>query len=63
LLDESRQCKGVVAFGATLRECEDELRSTLEDWILVGLKLGHPLPVIDDIDLNKEPTCESVDAV
>jgi predicted RNase H-like HicB family nuclease len=35
------QCKGVVAFGATLRECENELLSTLEDWILVGLKLGH----------------------
>ena len=34
-------CKGVVAFGTTLRECEDELRSTLEDWILVGLELGH----------------------
>lgn len=48
-------CKGVVAFGATLRECEDELRSTLEDWILVGLKLGHPLPVIAGIDLNQEP--------
>lgn len=57
------QCKGVVAFGATLRECEDELRSTLEDWILVGLKLGHPLPVIGEIDLNKEPTYEPVDAV
>jgi len=57
------QCKGVVAFGATLRECEDELRSTLEDWILVGLKLGHPLPVVAGIDLNKEPACESVDAV
>ena len=57
------QCKGVVAFGATLRECEDELRSTLEDWILVGLKLGHPLPVIAGIDLNKEPTYEPVDAV
>ena len=26
-------CKGVVALGSTLRECEDELRSTLEDWI------------------------------
>ena len=38
-------CKGVVAFGTTLRECEDELRSTLEDWILVGLEPGHPLPV------------------
>ena len=37
-------CKGVVAFGESLRECEDELRSTLEDWILVGIKLGHPLP-------------------
>jgi len=53
-------CKGVVAFGATLRECEDELRSTLEDWILVGLKLGHPLPVIEGIDLNKEPVYEPV---
>jgi predicted RNase H-like HicB family nuclease len=41
-------CKGVVAFGKTLRECEDELHSTLEDWILVGLKLGHPLPVKAD---------------
>jgi predicted RNase H-like HicB family nuclease len=48
-------CKGVVAFGKTLRECEDELHSTLEDWILVGLKLGHPLPVIEGIDLNREP--------
>jgi len=38
-------CKGVLAFGPTLRQCEEDLRSTLEDWILVGLKLGHPLPV------------------
>jgi hypothetical protein len=56
-------CKGVVAFGARLRECEDELRSTLEDWILVGLKLGHPLPVVNEIDLNKEPTYKPVDAL
>ena len=39
-------CKGVVAFGDTLRACEDELRSTLEDWLLLGLKLGHTLPVM-----------------
>ncbi|MCP9493038.1 MAG: hypothetical protein MSG64_01150 [Pyrinomonadaceae bacterium MAG19_C2-C3] len=38
-------CKGVLAFATTLRECENELRSTLEDWLLVGLKLGHELPV------------------
>ncbi len=56
-------CKGVVAFGTTLRECEDELRSTLEDWILVGLKLGHPLPIIGGIDLNRKPTREPVDAM
>ena len=56
-------CKGVVAFGATLRECEDELRSTLEDWLLLGLKLGHALPVIDGIDLNKEPVYEPVESV
>jgi predicted RNase H-like HicB family nuclease len=40
-------CQGVVALETTLRGCEDELRSTLEDWILAGLKLGHPLPVIE----------------
>lgn len=51
-------CSGVVTFGSTLRECEEELRSTLEDWILVGLKLGHPLPVIAGIDLNREPNYE-----
>ena len=56
-------CKGVLSFGTTLRECEDELRSTLEDWILVGLKLGHRLPVIGGIDLNREPVRAPVDAV
>ena len=56
-------CKGVIAFGKTLRECYDELQSTLEDWIFVGLKLGHPLPVIDGFDLNKEPTHESMAAM
>ena len=56
-------CKGVVAFGTTLKGCEDELRSTLEDWILVGLKLGHSLPIVDGIDLNKEPEYEPLEAV
>lgn len=56
-------CPGVVAFGETLRACEEELRSTLEDWILVGLKLGHPLPVLAGIDLNRQPVHESVEAL
>ena len=56
-------CKGIITFGSTLRQCQDALRSTLEDWILLGLKLGHSLPVIASIDLNKEPTRESVDTL
>jgi len=56
-------CKGVIAFGATLRECAEELHSTLEDWILVGLKLGHSLPVIAGVDLNKVPQYEPVGAL
>mgnify|MGYP000347909139 CR=1 FL=1 len=47
-------CPGVVAFGTTLMECERELRSTLEDWIWLGLRLGHRLPVIGGIDLLEE---------
>jgi len=45
-------CVGVVAFGKTLKECEEELRSTLEDWIWLGLRMGHVLPVVAGIDLN-----------
>jgi len=44
---------GVAAFGKTLKNCEAELHSTLEDWILVGLRLGHPLPKLAGIDLNR----------
>ncbi|MEJ5311082.1 MAG: type II toxin-antitoxin system HicB family antitoxin [Anaerolineae bacterium] len=56
-------CVGVIAFGDTLRECENNLRSTLEDWILVGLRLNHPLPLIADIDLNLEPAYATMDAM
>ena len=45
-------CKGVIAFGATLSETNKLLRSTLEDWVLLGLKFRHELPIIDGIDLN-----------
>lgn len=57
------KCKGVVAFAESLKECEDELRSTLEDWIVVGLKLGHRLPVISEINLNRRPRRESLVAL
>ena len=56
-------CKGVIAFADALRECEHVLRSTLEDWLIVGLKLGHDLPVIAGIDLSQEPTHEPVESM
>jgi len=56
-------CRGVIAFAGTLRECERELRSVLEDWLLVGLKLGHHLPVLNGLDLNQVPHDEPVDSV
>jgi len=40
-------CPGVIAFADTLRRCEEELRSTLEDWLLLGLRMGHPLRGLD----------------
>ena len=46
------RCKGLWAVGKTLEECREELRSTLEDWLLLGLQLGHHLPVIDGINCS-----------
>ncbi len=47
-----RLCPGAIAFGKTLRECKREMRSVLEDWLLVKLRHGDPLPTIDGINLN-----------
>jgi predicted RNase H-like HicB family nuclease len=49
------QCRGCWAEGGTLEECRQELQSTLEDWLLLGLQLGDKLPVIDGINLNRSP--------
>lgn len=46
-------CKGVWAEGKTLEECRGELLGALEAWILVGLRHGDELPVIEGIDLNR----------
>ena len=61
--DEFHNAEGGQTFGATLRECEDELHATLKDRILVGPKLGHPLPVIAKINLNKDLAYEPVEAL
>jgi hypothetical protein len=45
-------CPGAIALGDSLRRCEAELHSTREDWLHVGLRSGHRLPVLGGIDLN-----------
>ena len=43
---------GVWASAAGLEECRGELESVVEDWLLLGLKLGHRITPLGDIDLN-----------
>jgi predicted RNase H-like HicB family nuclease len=43
--------QGVYANAETLEACRDELKEALEGWIILGLQLGHSLPIIEGIDL------------
>jgi len=45
-------CKGLWAQAKSLEKCHQEPRSTLKDWLLLGLQLDHHLPVIDGINLK-----------
>lgn len=45
-------CRGVYAAADTLKRCQEELQEVLEDWLLLGFRLGHTIPIIDGIDLN-----------
>jgi len=44
--------QGVWSNAESLEECREELRSVLEEWIVVGLRLGHKIPVVDGITLE-----------
>lgn len=47
------QCPGVVAFGETLYQCQKELKSSLEGWLIIKIRHGDKLPVLGRINLNK----------
>lgn len=47
--------RGVLANAENLEECRDELQETLEDWILLGIRLGDSLPDANGIRLVTEP--------
>jgi predicted RNase H-like HicB family nuclease len=48
------QTPGVIAFSETLYQCQEELKSTLEGWLIVKIRHGDKLPVIEGINLNKK---------
>lgn len=53
---------GLLGYGATPEETLEDLRSALEDWALIGLRLGAEIPPIAGIDLTPERALEPVDA-
>ena len=44
--------EGVWAQAATLEVCREELQEVLEAWVILGLKMGHPIPAIDGVALT-----------
>ncbi len=43
---------GVYANAGTLEDCREELQDVLEGWIALGLRLGHTLPMVENITLT-----------
>ncbi len=44
--------KGLWANAPTLEKCRRELQSTLEDWLLLGIRLGDRLPVVNGMRIR-----------
>ncbi len=44
--------QGVYANANTLEMCREDLQSVLEGWIILGLRMGHPLPEVDGVRLD-----------
>ena len=45
---------GVWSQALSLEACRVELREVLEEWVLLGLRKGMPIPALDGIDLCAE---------
>ena len=50
---EIQPLQGVRAEGESLEECRETLREVLEDWLLVGLRRGHRIPIIGGRDSSE----------
>ena len=43
---------GVYATAEQLEECREQLKSVLEDWLLLSIHKNLPIPVVNDISLE-----------
>ncbi len=43
---EISACKGVWANAKTMKQCKEELREVLEDWIVLKLRSNEDLPAV-----------------
>jgi len=55
------QCPGLWADGDSEEQCRINLRSVLEDWILLKVREGDKMPVINGIDINPQPVHAEAD--
>ena len=46
--------QGVYSNAQTLEACREQIQEVLEGWIVLGLRLGHTLPIVDGIALGVE---------
>ena len=47
--------QGVYANADTLEQCREELQSVLEGWVILGLRMNHPLPEVGGLRLDGAP--------
>ncbi len=47
-----KQCPGVIAFGKSLYLCQEELESVLEGWLIVKIRHGDKIPVIQKLTIG-----------
>ncbi len=52
IFGEIPPCPGVWATGKTDEECKKILEEALEGWILLGVRLGDPLPEIEGLRIE-----------
>lgn len=45
--------QGVLATGQTLEECRANLEDALDAWLMLGLQLGHSIPEMDGVALER----------